>query len=74
MQLGLVMMALGVFRFGMAGGSYQQFSRTAGYRWQRVDRIGRARKQIHWQSGCDVVGQWLLPKRGFIRKKAEQAP
>ncbi|MBQ4825043.1 phage tail protein [Leisingera sp. HS039] len=42
MQLGLVMMALGVFRFGMAGGSYQQFSRTAGYRWQRVDRIGRA--------------------------------
>lgn len=41
MQLGLVMMALGSFRFGMTNGAYQQFSRSAGYRWSKVDRIGR---------------------------------
>ena len=42
MQLGLVMMALGAFRFGMSKGSYQTFSRTASHRWQKVNRIGRA--------------------------------
>ncbi|WP_253261199.1 MULTISPECIES: phage tail protein [unclassified Roseobacter] len=41
MQLGLVMMALGSFRFGMTNGAYQQFSRNAGYRWNEVERIGR---------------------------------
>lgn len=37
----LVMMALGPFRFGVAGSDYQQFSRTAAYRWSKVDRLGR---------------------------------
>ena len=41
MNLGFVMMALGAFRFGMAGGAYQTFSRTASYRWSKVNRIGR---------------------------------
>lgn len=41
MSLGLVMMALGSFRFGMANEAYQQFSRSAGYRWNKVSRIGR---------------------------------
>ncbi len=36
------MMALGAFRFGMTNGAYQTFSRTASYRWQKVNRIGRA--------------------------------
>lgn len=36
------MMALGSFRFGMSNGSYQNFARTAGYRWEKVNRIGRA--------------------------------
>lgn len=42
MQLGMVMMALGIFRFGISSGSYQNFSRTAAYRWGKVNRIGRA--------------------------------
>ncbi len=42
MQMGLVMMALGAFRFGMSNDAYQQFSRTVGYRWGKVNRLGRA--------------------------------
>ncbi|MGB0960238.1 MAG: phage tail protein [Halocynthiibacter sp.] len=42
MDLGLVMMALGSFRFGVSNGAYQEFSRTAAYRWEKVNRIGRA--------------------------------
>jgi hypothetical protein len=38
----LVMMALGVFRFGVSEGAYQKFSRDAGYRWNKVERLGRA--------------------------------
>lgn len=38
---GLMMMALGPFRFGMTNGAYQQFARSAGYRWSKLDRIGR---------------------------------
>lgn len=41
-MLGTVMMALGLFRFGMANDAYQSFSRSAGYRWGKVDRVGRA--------------------------------
>ncbi|MCB5198608.1 phage tail protein [Loktanella sp. TSTF-M6] len=37
----LVMMALGVFRFGVAGADYQTFRRTAEYRWEQIDRVGR---------------------------------
>ncbi len=41
MQLSLVMMALGSFRFGVASGAYQKLSRSAGYRWTKVPRVGR---------------------------------
>lgn len=37
----VVMMALGSFRFGMRRESYQTLTRTADYRWAKVDRIGR---------------------------------
>lgn len=36
------MMALGAFRFGMSNDAYQEFSRSAKYRWSKVNRIGRA--------------------------------
>ena len=42
MQMGMVMMALGILRFGLSSDSYQQFSRTAGHRWNKVNRLGRA--------------------------------
>lgn len=42
MLSGLVMMALGAFRFGMNSADYQTFSRTAGFRWAKQDRLGRA--------------------------------
>ncbi|TRD18407.1 phage tail protein [Palleronia caenipelagi] len=35
-------MALGPFRFGMSHGAYQRFQRSAGYRWAKLDRLGRA--------------------------------
>lgn len=42
MQIGLIMMALGSFRFGMNSGGHQHLSRSAPYRWRKVSRIGRA--------------------------------
>ena len=41
MNMGLVMMALGTFRFGMSGGAHQKLSRSASYRWSKVNRVGR---------------------------------
>ncbi|KAF0676726.1 phage tail protein [Profundibacterium mesophilum] len=38
----LVMMALGAFRFGIFNGGYQSFRREAAYRWEALERIGRA--------------------------------
>lgn len=38
----LVMMALGGFRFGVNRASYQVFTRRAAWRWDKVDRVGRA--------------------------------
>jgi hypothetical protein len=35
------MMALGAFRFGVFGGSYQELTRKAAYRWEAQDRLGR---------------------------------
>ena len=37
----LVMMALGVFRFGVAGADYQSLRRKAEWRWASADRLGR---------------------------------
>lgn len=39
---GLVMLALGAFRFGIGQSGYQALSRTAAYRWAKLDRLGRA--------------------------------
>jgi len=41
MPLNTVMMALGAFRFGVTGGSYQSLRRVAQYRWAKLDRAGR---------------------------------
>lgn len=41
MNASLVMMALGVFRFGVSGGAHQKLQQAAKYRWAKVDRIGR---------------------------------
>lgn len=38
----LVMMGLGTFRFGMRNEAYQTLVQTASFRWEKVDRIGRA--------------------------------
>lgn len=36
----IVMIALGSFRFGLSSANYQSFTRTASYRWGKVDRVG----------------------------------
>ncbi len=41
MSTAMVMMGLGVFRFGISNGAYQTLRRTAPYRWGKVERIGR---------------------------------
>lgn len=41
-MISTVMMALGAFRFGISRASYQSFTRAAAWRWEKVDRIGRA--------------------------------
>lgn len=40
-MLDLVMMALGALRFGIGQTSYQKLTRSAEFRWEQVDRIGR---------------------------------
>lgn len=40
--LSLVMMALGLFRFGVNSAAYQTWTRSASYRWEKLDRAGRA--------------------------------
>ncbi|WP_282094300.1 phage tail protein [Epibacterium ulvae] len=42
MPVGLMMMALGAYRFGLQAGAYDELTRSAGYRWEKVNRIGRA--------------------------------
>lgn len=41
MQISLVMMALGLFRFGVNNAAYQELTRTETYRWAQLPRIGR---------------------------------
>ena len=38
----LVMMGLGGFRFGVNSAAYQSFRRAAAWRWEQLDRTGRA--------------------------------
>lgn len=42
MLTSLVMMALGTFRFGVNSAAYQSFARSAAFRWEKIDRAGRA--------------------------------
>lgn len=42
MNLSLVMMALGSFRFGMKQDAHQEMQRSSPYRWHAVKRVGRA--------------------------------
>ena len=41
MTVGLVMMALGNFRFGIQNGAFQDYKRQAEFIWAEVDRVGR---------------------------------
>lgn len=40
--LSTIMMALGAFRFGVNRANYQTFTRSAAWRWEKQDRLGRA--------------------------------
>lgn len=42
MRFAGIMMALGAFRFGMQNDAYQKMSRSAAFRWEKVNRQGRA--------------------------------
>lgn len=42
MNVSLVMMALGAFRFGVSQDLYQSYQRSAAFRWEKVNRIGTA--------------------------------
>ena len=41
-MLSVVMMALGLFRFGVNQAAYQTWTRSAAFRWEPVARAGRA--------------------------------
>jgi len=41
-MISTVMMGLGAFRFGVTGSSYQSLRRSAQFRWEKLDRTGRA--------------------------------
>lgn len=41
MNLSLVMMRLGGFRFGIGKGAHQEMTRSSPFRWHAVNRIGR---------------------------------
>lgn len=51
----LVMMALGGLRFGVNRAAYQSFSRSVGWRWEQVNRIGRQPAQQFLGPGADEI-------------------
>lgn len=51
----LVMMALGSFRFGVNRAGYQSFSRSASWRWEAQDRLGRAPALQYLGPGSDEI-------------------
>lgn len=53
--LSLVMMALGAFRFGVNRANYQQFTRSAAWRWQAQQRTGRAPAMQFLGAGADEI-------------------
>jgi len=70
-MLSTVMMALGAFRFGVLGGSYQEASRKASYRWEQQDRLGRDPAQQYLGPGAEEItlsGVILPHYRGGLRQ------
>lgn len=49
------MMALGTFRFGVTRETYETFSRAAEFRWERMDRVGRAPAMQFIGPGSETV-------------------
>lgn len=54
-MISTVMMALGTFRFGMSRAGYQSFTRSAAWRWEQVDRIGRAPALQYLGPGAEEI-------------------
>ena len=54
-MIATVMMALGAFRFGVTGTSYQSLRRVAAYRWEQQDRLGRDPAQQFMGPGAEDV-------------------
>ncbi|MGP3725627.1 phage tail protein [Cereibacter sphaeroides] len=48
-------MALGSFRFGVNRAGYQSFSRSASWRWEAQDRLGRAPALQYLGPGSDEI-------------------
>lgn len=55
MNINLVMMGLGSFRFGIKHEAYQSLSRSAPYRWAKVDRLGRAPALQYGGPGAETI-------------------
>lgn len=53
--LSVVMMALGAFRFGVNRANYQTFTRSASWRWEAQDRLGRAPALQFLGPGTDEI-------------------
>lgn len=54
-MFGLMMMALGAFRFGMKSEAYQQLERDTEYRWEGRARVGAAPLQQYLGPGEDTI-------------------
>lgn len=55
MNMALVMMGLGPFRFGIRNDLYQTLSRSSPYRWHGVDRQGRAPALQYAGKGTETI-------------------
>ena len=53
--LSVVMMALGAFRFGVNRANYQSFTRSATWRWEAQDRLGRNPALQYLGPGTDEI-------------------
>lgn len=51
----LIMMALGTFRFGVNRAAYQHFTRSARWRWEQLDRVGRKPAQQYLGPNADEI-------------------
>ncbi|GAB4270872.1 MAG: hypothetical protein Kow0013_23330 [Pararhodobacter sp.] len=70
-MLGTVMRALGAFRYGVFGSSYQEQTRKAAYRWEQQDRLGRnPAQQFLGPDAKDITLQGIICPhyRGGLRQ------